>query len=390
MTREIYFDNSATTRVSTAARAAALSAMDGEYGNPSSAHSRGARAFQALNQARNLIAGLLAVPGEELYFTGSGSEGNNTVIYGAALAGGKDRRRLLVSAVEHPSVLEPAKYLAGRGYELSLIPVNRAGLVEPAALGRLLDEQVALVSVMQVNHETGAVQPLAQIGQMVRGLAPQALFHVDGVQAFCRLPVYLKAWQADAYTISGHKIHGPKGVGGLWLKGERRLPPLIRGGGQERNFRSGTENMPGILAFAAAAVETAAQMDAYARQMALVKETLAQALLAQVEGAVIISPPEAAPHLLNMSFPGARSELLLHYLEAQGLFVSAGSACNSRSSKGSPGLAAMGLPPELVDSAIRFSFCRDNTLAEAEQAAAIVAAAVAEIRGLAGGNRKRR
>jgi len=390
MMEEIYFDNSATTRVSDSAWEAASRAMREEYGNPSSAHSRGARVFHALNQARATIAGLLQVPPEELYFTGCGSEGNNTVVYGAVQAGRKERRRLLVSAVEHPSAMEPAKYLAGRGYELSLIPVDREGVVDLAALRQLLDDRVALVSVMQVNNETGAIQPLTEVGQAVRELAPRALFHVDGVQGFARLPVRLQAWQADAYTISGHKIHAPKGIGGLWLKGSVRIPPLLRGGGQERRFRSGTENMPGILAFAAAAEEAAAGMEAFARQMAAVKTVLRDRLLATVAGATVNGPAAGAPHILNMSFPGVRSEMLLHYLEQQGLYVSSGSACHSRGSKGSATLAAMGLKPELVDSALRFSFCRYNTMAEAERAAGIVAAAVREIQQLTGGIGKRR
>lgn len=389
---DIYFDNSSTTRVCEEAAAAAIRAMTEEYGNPSSIHSRGAAAYHQLSQARSLIAAALRVPAEQLYFMGSGSEGNNTVLHGAALAGGKERRRLLISAVEHPSVTEPAKYLGSRGYQLSIIPVDERGIVNVAALKELLDEQVALVSVMQVNNETGAIQPLAEIGRAVAELAPQALFHVDGVQAFARLPVELAAWRAHAYTVSGHKIHAPKGIGALWLRDDRPLSALIRGGGQERRLRSGTENMPGILAFAAATQEALAQQEPALSQMLAVKDTLRRRLLAEVEGACVNGPSDeqAAPHILNMSFPGLRSEVLLHYLEQQGVFVSSGSACNSRSSKGSPILAAMGLSSERVDSALRFSFSRYNTVEEAELAADILAASAQELRGLLGGNRKRR
>lgn len=379
---EIYFDNSSTTRVCEEAAEAALNAMRREYGNPSSAHSLGAAADRALKEARAAIAAVMGVPAEEVFFNSCGSEGNNTALLGAALAGGKERRRLLISAVEHPSVTEPAKWLAGRGYELSLIPVDSCGVVDTEALRGLLDERVALVSVMQVNNETGAVQPLPEIGRAVRELAPEAMFHVDAVQAFGRLPMELAEWRADAATVSGHKLHAPKGVGALWLRSSRHLQPLIHGGGQERKFRSGTENMPGILAFAAAANIAGAGREEFAARMLSVKNALREALLNRVEDCFVNGPDGegAAPHILNMSFIGARSETLLHYLEQQSVFVSAGSACTSRSSKGSGILTAMGLKPERVDSALRFSFSRFNTVEEAEEAAHIIAGAVAEIR----------
>lgn len=377
---EIYFDNSATTRVCTEAAEAALRAMTEGYGNPSSVHHLGALAARELAESRQIIADCLKADPAEISFLSCGTEANNTVLLGAAQLDPK-RRRILVSAVEHPSVQQPAKYLLSKGYDVHFLPVDEQGRVRLDAVAELLDEHTALISVMQVNNETGAVQPLREIGSLVREKAPQALFHVDGVQAFCRLPAELKLWQADAYSMSGHKIHAPKGIGALWLRKGRRLPPLLLGGGQEKGFRSGTEAMPNIMAFAAAARIAHGGMADYAAHMQLVKQTLLkelQSLIPQLEvnGP---APDGSAPHIVNLSFPGCRSEVLLHYLEEKGVYVSAGSACDSRSSKGSPVLAAMGLSADRVDSALRFSFSRLNTEDEAREAARIIVTAVEEI-----------
>lgn len=378
---DIYFDNSATTRVCQEAAEAALKAMTEGYGNPSSAHHLGVMAGRQLAAARQTIADCLQALPEEIFFLSCGTEANNTVLLGAAQLDPK-RRRILISSVEHPSVQQPAKALLSKGFDVHFLPVDHRGIVRLDALSDLLDETTVLVSVMQVNNETGALQPLREVGALVRQKAPRALFHIDGVQAFCRLPVELKAWQADAYSMSGHKIHAPKGVGGLWLRRGCRIPALLLGGGQERGFRSGTEAMPSILAFAAAARLACDNMEQNAARMQLVKDTLLKEARFRIKGVTVNGayPEPAAPHIVNLSFPGCRSEVLLHYLEDKGVYVSAGSACDSRSSKGSPILAAMGLEPQLVDSALRFSFSRFNTEAEAKAAAEILAAAVDEVR----------
>lgn len=390
--REIYFDNSSTTRVCEAALAEAVAAMREEYGNPGSVHHLGAEAFHALNAAHEMLAAALRVAADEIYFTGSGTEANNMLLLGAAEARVKAGKRILVSAVEHPSVSEPAKYLLNRGFDVRFIPVDGQGSIRLEVLEALLNEETILVSIMHVNNETGTIQPLAAVGALIRRLAPQAVFHIDGVQSFGRIPVDLAAWRADAFTASGHKIHAPKGVAMLWLKKSCRIQPLLRGGGQARGMRSGTENMPGIRAFAKAAEIACANMPTYAAQMRSVKNALANELLTTLPEVYVNGPPldAAAPHILNLSFVGARSEVLLHYLEEKGVYVSAGSACNSRSSKGSPVIEALGIAPERVDSALRFSFCRDNTPEEAARAAAVLRPAVEEIRLLMGRNKKRR
>ncbi|MDO4732681.1 MAG: cysteine desulfurase family protein [Bacillota bacterium] len=388
--QEIYYDNSATTQVCQEALAAATLAMTSEYGNPSSVHGRGAAAFRLLNSARTTLARAMGVPAEELYFTSCGTESNNTAVYGAALSGGKRAKRLLISSIEHPSVEQAAKYLMNKGFSLEFIPVDRQGVLDLGALRQQLNEEVALVSVMHVNNETGTIQPLRQVGAAVRELAPEAVFHVDAVQSFARLPLELKAWQADACTISGHKIHAPKGVAALWLRGACRVQSLLRGGGQEKNFRSGTENMPGILALSAAAEEACTKMEQNERQISAVRKRLLAGLQAELPDLRINSPDNAAAHILNISFLGARSEVLLHYLEQSQLYVSSGSACTSKSSKGSHVLEAMQLPPDVVDSALRFSFSRFNTLEEAERAVSIIVQAVQEIRCIMGRNKKKR
>lgn len=390
--QEIYFDNSSTTRVCDQALAEAVKEMQQEYGNPGSVHHLGAQAFHALQAAHTSLASALHALPEEIYFTGSGTEANNMLIFGVAEACARAGRRILVSAVEHPSVSEPAKYLLSRGFDVHFIPVDPQGRIRLDALAELLNEETILVSIMHVNNETGTIQPLTEAGSLIRRLAPQAIFHVDGVQSFGRVAVDLAAWQADAFVASGHKIHAPKGIALLWLKKERRIPPLLRGGGQERGMRSGTENMPGICAFAKASEIACAGMQEYARQMHHVKQVLLDAVSASLPDVYVNGPPlaEAAPHILNLSFPGARSEVLLHYLEEKGVYVSAGSACNSRSSKGSPVIEALGISPERVDSALRFSFSRENTPEEALAAAEVLQAAVTEIRLWMGRNRKRR
>jgi len=387
---EIYFDNSATTRVCEEAADAALRAMREEFGNPSSAHTLGTVSYRALNQAREEVAATLRCGKDDFVFTSCGSESNNTVVYGAALAATKGRNKILISSIEHPSVIAPARFLAGKGFELHEIPVTSNGTIDLDAFRGLLDDKVALVSVMYVNNETGAIQPLAEIGAAIRELAPEAYFHIDGVQAYGRLPVDLKAWKADAFTASGHKIHAPKGVGILYMNKDRHIQPLIRGGGQERGFRSGTENMPGILAFAAAAKEACGNMEAHRAHILAVRNRLIECLQAKIPDVIVNSPADGAAHILNISFLGCRSEVLLHYLEEKGVCVSAGSACNSRSSKGSHVLIAMGLPDARVDSALRFSFCRFNTIEEAERAADIIAEAVSEVRLIMGQARRKR
>lgn len=380
---EIYFDNSATTKVAQEALAAAVGVMTEEYGNPSSVHSKGVAAFRLLEQSREQLARILTVEKKELYFTSCGSESNNAAIYGAAAR--RRSGRLVVCSTEHPSLLEPAKDLASKGYDLQLLPVNGSGIVDLATLEKIVTKDTLFVGVHYVNNETGAIQPLKQIGAIVKHTAPQAHFHIDGVQAFGRLVVNLDEWQADSFAVSGHKIHAPKGIGLLWLRDGSKLPPFILGGGQENGWRSGTENLPSIVALAAAAAKITANMEQNALKMTGIKQTLLTNINQQVEDCFVNGDIElSAPHILNMSFLGAKSEVLLHYLEQQGIYVSSGSACSSHKNVASHVLTAMGLSKERIDSEIRFSFCPDNNIEEALIAAKAVISAVAEIRQMTG------
>lgn len=387
--QEIYFDNSATTQVSEAAAQAALAAMREDYGNPSSLHGKGLAALQLLTRARLTLARALGSAEKEIIFTSGGSEANNMAMLGVAQIHARRGGRMLLTAAEHPSLLEPAKYLAQRGFDVQYIPVNAQGVIDLAALDELLTPQTVFLGLHQVNNESGAVQPLTQIGALLRQKASEAHFHIDGIQALGKLPIELARWQADSFAVSGHKIHAPKGIGALWLSAGRRLPALIKGGGQEANLRSGTENMPGIAAFAVAVEQAISKRDTNVALMRQIKLTLAEELLT-IEGAALNGLPfdEGAPHILNISFPGAKSEVLLHLLERQGLYVSAGSACSARKTTASHVLAAMGLDTERLDSALRFSFSSLNTIDEVKPAAEAVAQAVEEIRALNKGRRK--
>ena len=381
----IYFDNSATTKVSQAAAAAAGVAMLEEYGNPSSLYAFAMRAEKIVQAARETIAGLLGVRAAEIYFTGCGTESNNWAFKGlAAAAKGAKRGHIIVSAIEHPSVLEAANDLAKTGYTKTIIKPGADGLVRAEDVLAAVREDTLLVSLMHVNNETGAIQPIAELGQALARLPHKVYFHVDAVQSFGKLPIHPAAMHIDLLSASGHKIHAPKGVGFLYIKKGTRIRPLLAGGGQERGMRSGTENVPGIAAFGAAvaeAVQNQAQRNAMMRQ---VRETLWQSLQDAEIACECNSPADAhgAAHILNLSFPGAPAEVLLHYLEQDGICVSAGSACSARKDAKSHVLAAMALSKERLDSALRFSFCGENTIAEARQTAAALQKALREIRAL--------
>jgi len=379
---EIYLDNSATTKISPVARGAMLEALDC-YGNPSSLHKKGAEAARLLTKAREAISRQLSRPAGEIYFNSGGSEGNNTALVGLAQARQHQGKRILVTASEHPSLLEPAKFLAQQGFEVQFIPVLSSGLVDLAALESLLDEKTTVIALHQVNNETGTIQQLEIIGKLVKQKSP-SLIHIDGVQGLGRLPLRLDAWKADSYSASGHKIHGPKGVGFLWLRRGVRLPALIKGGGQENELRSGTENLPGIWAMAAALTEICTDREENTVHFLALQDILWEGL--QDAGALLNSnlDQNGAPHILNVSFPGVKSEVLLHYLEQEGIYVSSGSACSSKKRSRSPVLHAMGLSPARIESAIRYSFCPNNTLAEAERAAGATVKAVREIRQVIG------
>ncbi len=357
-----YLDNSATTRVSEAAARAALDMMTDNFGNPSSLHGVGLKAEKAVEQARQVIADSLGVQAKNIFFTSGGTEANNTVIFGAAEALRRRGNRVIVSAVEHSSVYESAKRLSQTGYDVQLAPVDCDGIVDIEALKVLLTDKTILVSVMAVNNETGAIQPVERIAKLTHQLSPEAIFHCDAVQAYCKMPLKPKKQGVDVMTVSAHKLHGAKGCGALYISGGARLDgghvqPLLYGGEQQRRQRPGTESTPLIAAFAKAVEEAdIAANSEHIRGL----NTYATEQLNKIDGVTINSPQNALPYIINISVDGIRSETMLHHLENNfGVYVSSSSACSK--GKRSYVLAAMGLPDERIDSSLRISFCKDNT-----------------------------
>ncbi len=351
-----YLDNSATTRVSEKAAEMALTMMRENYGNPSSLHKAGVNAELAVEDAREAIADALGVQSKSIYFTSGGTEANNTVLFGAAEALKRRGSRIIVSAVEHSSVYESAKRLGELGFDVQYAPVGKDGVILSDELEKLLTDKTILVSVMAVNNETGAIQPTEAIAKRIKKLSPDAVFHVDAVQAFCKMPLKPVKWGVDFMTVSAHKIHGPKGVGALYIREGKRLIPLLFGGEQQHKIRPGTESTPLIAAFGEAVREADVAENATAIRAL---NAYATEQLRQIEGVAVNSTDAALPYIINLSVEGIRSETMLHHLEQSGVYVSSSSACAK--GKRSYVLAAMGLPDSRIDSSIRVSFSKYNT-----------------------------
>lgn len=364
----IYFDNSATTVVLPSAAQAAARYMTEVFYNPSAAYSPAVAAEHDVNAARGRIASHINASASELIFTSGGTESNNTAIFGS-LAAKKGKGRVVTSAVEHPSVTEPMNELAERGYEVITVGVDEFGAVRTDELAAAITSDTVLISIMHVNNEVGAVNDIASIYKAMRKAAPDALLHVDGVQAFMKEPPV----PCDMYSISGHKLHAPKGVGALYIKSGVRIRPYSIGGGQENGLRSGTTNTPAIMGLDAAVLDYAANAEAYHRSMYAVKERLLNNLL-RIRDVRLNGPSleTGAPHILNMSFLGVRGEVLLNALSERGLYVSTGSACSAHKKGRNRVLTAMGILGERQEGALRFSFCPLNTVSQADTAAQLI------------------
>ena len=354
-----YLDNSATTQVCQEAADAAYRMMRENYGNPSSLHKVGIQAETAVEEARGIIADALNVQPKTIYFTSGGTEANNTAMYGAAQALRRRGDRVIVSAIEHSSVYESAKRLGELGYDVQFAPVTDQGVIDIDALKALLTDKTILVSIMTVNNETGAIQPIERIAKLVHKNCPEALFHSDAVQAFGKMSVKPKKWGVDLMSVSAHKIHGAKGCGALYIREGARILPLLYGGEQQKKLRPGTESAPLIAAFGAAA--TAVGFLNLSQNADHIRELNRCALekLQALEGVTINSPADALPYIINISVSGIRSETMLHHLEKSGVYVSSSSACSK--GKRSYVLEAMGLSDDRIDSSLRISFSRYNT-----------------------------
>ena len=351
----IYLDNSATTKPNAACVEAMTRLLCDAWGNPSSVHELGIAAERELKNARREVAASLGAEPERVFFTSGGTEADNWAIFSACERLKKRGNHIVTTAVEHHAVLHPMKSLEAKGFEVTYLQPDETGFVSEDRLKAALRPDTILVSIMMVNNESGAVMPIADMIRLTRRLSPLALFHTDAVQGFLKIPFKAKTLGADLISVSGHKIHGPKGVGALYIRPGLPLPPFIHGGGQEGNFRSGTENLPGICGFAAACASTDAQQE-IARMTDL--RDYCRARAQEIPGLTLIGQ-QAAPHIVNLSLPGLRSQGIINCLQTKGIYVSAGSAC----SKGhrSHVLEAMRLPPAVIDGSVRVSFCGDNT-----------------------------
>ena len=357
MEKEHYLDNSATTQVLKEAAEEAVRLMVEDYGNPSSLHSRGFLAKKELESARERVAARLGARSEEIFFTGGGTEANNLALLGAAEARKRLGRKIVVTAVEHDSVLNAARELERQGFQVAYVEPEPDGTVDPQKLEEAIDWETVLVSVMLCNNETGALLPVRETARAIKRKGAPALLHTDCVQAFCKVDFSLQKLGADLCTVSGHKVHGPKGVGVLYVKKGVRILPRAFGGGQEKGLRSGTESLPLIGAFARA-VELAPRPGELQARMEGLQSLLRRELLS-IPGVELNSPEGGLPYILNFSPVGVRAETMLHFLAERGVFVSAGSACGK--AKPSHVLEAMGLPRVRVSSALRASFSRFTT-----------------------------
>ena len=364
---EIYMDNAATTRVYPEVVQLMNKIMEEDYGNPSSLHMKGVEAERYIRHAREILAGILKVEEKELIFTSGGTESNNLAIIGGALANQRAGRHLITTRVEHASVYQPMMFLEQMGFEVTWLPVNAYGLADLQALRDAIRPDTILVSMMCVNNEIGTIEPIADAAAIIKECNPSTLFHVDAIQGFGKVVLHPKRIGIDMLSVSGHKIHGPKGVGFLYINEKAKIQPQILGGGQQGGMRSGTDNVPGIAGLGAAAVEIYKNLEENVENMYRLKEHIAQGL--EKIGDIRINGMdlrEGAPQILSISVMGVRSEVLLHSLEERGIYVSAGSACSSHKRKPSATLAAMGMSKDQIESTVRLSFCEENTIEEAD------------------------
>ena len=362
---EAYFDNSATTRVTDSVKDIVVKTMTEDYGNPSSMHMVGVEAEKYIKTAKENIAKILKVDEKEIYFTSGGTEGNNLAIVGVVKANKRSGNKIITTEVEHASVASPMKYLEKEGYNVVYLPVDRYGVVNIESLKKEMSEDTLLVSVMHVNNEVGAIQPVGEIGKYIKTINPKVVYHVDAIQAFGKMEIRPKKEHIDILTVSGHKIHGSKGSGFIYIKKNTKINPIISGGGQQDGIRSGTENVPGIAGIGQAAKDCYDNLEQNVRRMTELKDYLIDRL-SEIEGVTINSRKgnEGAPHIVSASFRGVRSEVLLHALEDKGIYVSAGSACSSNRPSISRTLKAMNIDKDLLGSTIRFSFSEFNTKEE--------------------------
>lgn len=354
---EVYLDNSATTRCFDDVAAFMAQIMCRDYGNPSSLHMKGVQAENYLRYAKETIAKTLKINEKEILFTSGGTEADNIALIGTAMANRRAGKHLITTKIEHPAVLQTMQYLEEEGFRVTYLPVDGNGRIRLEDLQKAMTKETILVSIMHTNNEIGSLQPIAEAGALIKSMNPRTLFHVDAVQGFGKFRIYPKKMDVDLLTVSGHKIHGPKGTGFLYVNEKVKIKPIIFGGGQQNGLRSGTENVPGIAGLAKAVEMVYADLDRDVERLYGLKRKFVEGV-SRIEYVKVngLTGRDSAPHVVSVSIRGIRSEVMLHALEDKNIYVSAGSACSARKPQPSATLKAIGVEKDLLESTLRFSF----------------------------------
>ena len=383
---EIYLDNSATTKPYQEVVDKMVLALTTQYGNPSSIHKKGIEVEREIKEIRRNIARSLGAKENEIYFTSGGTECNNTIIRSVARLNKKTKNHIISTVIEHPSVLDTLKDLESEGFEVTYLPVDKDGKISIEDLKNAIKKETILVSIMHVNNEIGTIQPIEEIGKYLKSLDEKIYLHVDAVQSYAKIKFRPSRYNIDFMSVSGHKLHGPKGIGFMYVKENNRIKPLLTGGGQEIGIRSGTENVPGIYGIGEAVRILNQDLEGTIDKVRGLRDLLKEEILANIDNVKINSPEDGVCHVLNVSFRGVRGEVLLHYLEQKEIYVSTGSACSSKK-KGSHVLNAIGLTPDEIEGAIRFSLSDLNTKEEIMKTVEVLKESVSDLRMIIGRRR---
>ena len=383
---EIYLDNSATTKPYPEVVDKMVVALTNQYGNPSAIYKKGIEVEREIKEIRRNIARSLGAKETEIYFTSGGTECNNTIIRSVANLNKKTKKHIISTCIEHPSVLNTLKDLEEQGFEVTYLPVDSQGKISIDDLKNAIKDDTFLVSTMHVNNEIGAIQPIEEIGKYLKALKQKVYFHVDAVQSYAKIKFRPSKYNIDFMSVSGHKLHGPKGIGFMYVKENNRIKPLLTGGGQEIGVRSGTENVPGIYGLGKAVEILNQDLQGTIDKIRSLRDLLKKEIVENIDNVKINSPEDGVCHVLNVSFRGVKGEVLLHYLEQKEIYVSTGSACSSKK-KGSHVLNAIGLSAEEIEGAIRFSLSDLNTEEEIREVVKALKESVSDLRMIIGRRR---
>lgn len=376
---EIYLDNSATTKPYKEVVDKMLQALTEDYANPSSLHRKGIEVEKNIKLIRQNIAKSIGAKDKEIYFTSGGTESNNTIIRGIANLNKKRKNHIISTVIEHPSVLNTLKDLELEGFEITYLKVDENGKIDLNELKESIKPSTCLITIMHVNNEIGSIQPIAEIGKYLKTLDEKVYLHVDSIQSYGKINFRPSKYNIDFMSVSGHKFHGPKGIGFMYIKENNRLKPLLTGGGQEIGIRSGTENVPGIYGLGEAVKIINQDLNAVIEKISKLKDMLKREIVNNIDDIKVNSPEDGVCHILNISFRGVKGEVLLHYLEQKGIYVSTGSACSSKK-KGSHVLNAIGLKPDEIEGAIRFSLSDTNSEDQIKEVVNVLKESVNDLR----------